>query len=141
MIETCKDSVESQGLVCSVVLKCYSKHGLVFDGLEIFRRIVDLKIYPISIHSCNALLDGLQQKNEIKLAWCFCGSIVRCGVSVDMFTWSLIARLLCKEGKIVNAVKMLNSGFSSAVIYDLVIQSYCQMGNYANAMDYLNEMY
>ncbi|PIA50709.1 hypothetical protein AQUCO_01200138v1, partial [Aquilegia coerulea] len=141
MIKTCNGNVEYEGMVCNVVLECYSKYGLVFDGLEIFRRIVEFKIYPISIHGCNKLLDALQRKNEIKLGWCFCGLIVRYGVSMDMFTWSLIARLLCKEGKVENAVKLLNSGFSSDVIYDLVIQSYCQMGDFVNAVDYLNEMY
>ncbi|KAK7826588.1 pentatricopeptide repeat-containing protein [Quercus suber] len=36
-----------------------------------------------SVCACNALLDALLRKNEIKLAWCCYGAIIRCGVLLD----------------------------------------------------------
>ncbi|KAF9596896.1 hypothetical protein IFM89_013944 [Coptis chinensis] len=108
---------------------------------EMFRRIVGVH-QPLT-YSCNALLDALQQKNEIRYAWCFCASVFRHGVEMDSFTWCLVARVLCKQGKVENAVKLLKSGVVSttAGMYDLLIDCYCKMGRFTDAIDCLNEMH
>ncbi|XP_077253976.1 tetratricopeptide repeat (TPR)-like superfamily protein [Tasmannia lanceolata] len=139
MVKICRDS-GSRSLVLSFFLENYSKKGLVFDGLEIFRRIRVYRYLP-SLPACNALLDALCVADEMRLAWCFYSAVVRSGVVSDSLTWVLLVRVLCKEGKLVKAVRLLNSFISDVVVYNLIIDSYCKIGSFKVAVDLLNEMY
>ncbi|XP_010267748.1 PREDICTED: pentatricopeptide repeat-containing protein At4g21170 isoform X1 [Nelumbo nucifera] len=97
--------------------------------------------YVPSTRSCNALLDALQLTDDVKLAWKFYAAAVRSGIIPDSFSWSLIVRLLCREGNLKSAVRLLNLGIYSAAIYNLIIDCYCKNGNFSTAVDLLSEMH
>ncbi|KAJ8549711.1 hypothetical protein K7X08_033418 [Anisodus acutangulus] len=80
-------------------------------------------------------------KNELRLGWCYYGSIIRNGVQENVVTWSLIAQLLCKDGKFEQIVSILDKGVCSSVMYNLLIDCYSEKGNFEAAFDYLNDMY
>ncbi|KAF6162962.1 hypothetical protein GIB67_021111 [Kingdonia uniflora] len=130
-----------QSFISSFVLECYVAKGLVYDGLVLFSKIRSNR-YKAETRGCIALLDALQLKGEVKMGWCFCGAIVRYGVFLDSGLVSVIARLLCKHGKVENAAGLLKSGVcSSRVIYGLVIDCYCKKGDFTAAVELLSDMY
>lgn len=130
---------DSQSPVLGSVLECYCKKGFFLKALEVYRDAISYGC-DIPIRSCNALLDALQLENEIRLAWCFYGNMLRNGVLPDTYTWSTIARILCKDGKFERIVRILDMGENSSVIYNLVIDCYSKRGNFRAAFDMLNEM-
>lgn len=137
-IQECRGTA-SQSPVLGSVLECYCKKGFFLKALEVYRDAINYGC-DIPIRSCNALLDALQLENEIRLAWCFHGNMLRNGVLPDTYTWSTIARILCKDGKFERIVRILDMGENSSVIYNLVIDCYCKRGNFRAAFDMLNEI-
>ncbi|XP_043691105.1 pentatricopeptide repeat-containing protein At4g21170-like [Telopea speciosissima] len=139
MVEACKGR-DSQSLVSSFVLERYSTKGLVSEALAIFSKVRASGYLPC-IRSCNSLLDALQLKGDIKLAWKFYAAIIRYRILPDSYTWSLVSRLLCNEGKLENAVRLLNLGVCNAAMYNLVIDCYCKKGSFRASIDLLNGMH
>ncbi|GMP75371.1 hypothetical protein CsSME_00032493 [Camellia sinensis var. sinensis] len=137
-IHACRGT-DSQSPVLGSVLECYCNKGFFLQALEVYRKSVGYG-YVVSIHSCNVLFDALQLKNEIRLAWCFYGSMLRNGILPDRFTWSIIAHILCKDGKFERIVRVLDMGMNNSVIYNLTIDCYSKIGNFRAAFDLLNEM-
>ncbi|KAL6954177.1 hypothetical protein U1Q18_047199, partial [Sarracenia purpurea var. burkii] len=132
-------AADSPSPVLGSVLECYCKGGFLNQALEVYRKSVDHG-YVVSIRSCNALLDGFQLGNQIRLAWCFYGSMLRNGVLPNSFTWSTIARILYKEGKYESIVRFLDLSMDNYVIYSLIIDFHSKRGNFRAAFDLLNEM-
>ncbi|KAH9748185.1 pentatricopeptide repeat-containing protein [Citrus sinensis] len=97
-------------------------------------------IQSCEVSACNALLDALYRQNEIRLASCLYGAMVRDGVSPNKFTWSLVAQILCRSGKFEVVLGLLDSGIYSSVMYNLVIDFYSKKGDFGAAFDRLNEM-
>ncbi|KAL9456281.1 hypothetical protein AB3S75_005496 [Citrus x aurantiifolia] len=97
-------------------------------------------IQSCEVSACNALLDALYRQNEIRLASCLYGAMIRDGVSPNKFTWSLVAQILCRSGKLEVVLGMLDSGIYSSVMYNLVIDFYSKKGDFGAAFDRLNEM-
>ncbi|XVE51155.1 hypothetical protein DITRI_Ditri02bG0016300 [Diplodiscus trichospermus] len=139
MIQACKGN-DSQCRALSSVMEAYSKKGHFMEALEVFGKMRSHDFTP-SIGACNELLDALQRGEEVKLAWCFLGAMIRVGVDPDQFSWSLVARILCKCGKFENIVKLLDKGIYSSEIYDIVIDFYSKNGDFGAAFNRLDEMY
>ncbi|KAL5840493.1 hypothetical protein ACOSQ4_013101 [Xanthoceras sorbifolium] len=138
MIQACKGR-DFQSDALSFVLEFYSRKGLFLDGLVVKRMMRVSRCVP-SITACNALLDVICRGNEIRLAWCLCGAMFRDGVLPDKFTWSLVAQILCKNGKFEAVLRLLDSGVYNSVMYNLVIDWYSKIGDFKAAFDRLNEM-
>ncbi|GLT69583.1 hypothetical protein SLA2020_469620 [Shorea laevis] len=138
MIRVCEGK-DSQSGTLSLVLECYSCKGFFKEGLEVFRRMRIHGVTP-SLRACNALFDALQRENEIGLAWCFYGAVVRVGVAPNQLTWSLVAQIHCKNGKFERLVGFLDMGVYNSMIYSLVIDGYSKNGDFGAAFDRLNEM-
>jgi len=138
LIRVCRGS-DSQSNALSFVIGCYSQKGLFMEGIEVFRKMRSQGCTP-SVRACNALLDALQRENEIKLAWCFFGAVVRSGVSLNRPMWSVFAQILCKNGKFERVIRLLDFGIYSSVIYNLVIDCYSKGGDFGAAFDTLNQM-
>lgn len=138
MIQACSGS-DSQALILSSVLECYSHKGMFIEGLQVFKETRGRGYLP-SVCACNALLAALQVSAETKLAWCFYGAVIRNGVLPDRSTWSILARILFKSGKLERIVGMLGMGIYNSFIYNLVIDSYCKRGDFRAAFDQLDEM-
>ena len=138
LIRVCRGR-DSQSKVLCFVLEWYSQKGLFVEGLEVFR---EMKVHGFtpSVCACNALLDALLRKNEIKLAWCCYGAIIRCGVLLDRSMWSLVAQILCKNGKFETVFRLLDLGIYNSVIYNLVIDCYSKSGDFGAAFATLNQM-
>uniref|UniRef100_A0A1D1ZJV2 Pentatricopeptide repeat-containing protein At4g21170 n=1 Tax=Anthurium amnicola TaxID=1678845 RepID=A0A1D1ZJV2_9ARAE len=115
------------------LLEEYALLGRILDGLEAFRRIRASGCPPIS-RGCNLLLDRLISSGEIKMAWCFYAAVVRSGAAVDPRTWFLLARLLCKEGKLERALMLVDSSIFYNKVCHLVIDSYSRNGDFASAI-------
>lgn len=138
MIQSCEGR-DSQSDALSLVLDCYSHKGLFMDGLEVYRMMRVYGFVP-AVSACNALLDALYRQNEIRLASCLYGAMIRDGVSPNKFTWSLVAQILCRSGKLEVVLGLLDSGIYSSVMYNLVIDFYSKKGDFGAAFDRLNEM-
>ncbi|KAK9089644.1 hypothetical protein Scep_028726 [Stephania cephalantha] len=139
MIGACRDRV-SQSVVSDFVIGFCLNKGLVLEGLRVLGKI---RVYGIDLNSldcCNALLEGLVKMGEVNLGWCLCAATVRSNVSMNLNSWGLVVQLLCKRGKLDNAVKLVNSGVYSGFIYELIIDSYCKKGDFKAAFDLLNDM-
>ncbi|XP_016500972.1 pentatricopeptide repeat-containing protein At4g21170-like [Nicotiana tabacum] len=126
--------------VLSSVLDSYCNKGLFFEALQVYRNAREYG-YFISTDSCNALLNLLYRKNELRLAWRYYGSIIRNGVQENVLTCSLIAQMLCKDGKFEKIVPIIDKGLCSPVMYNILIDCYSKRGNFEAAFGYLNDMY
>ncbi|BFG27522.1 hypothetical protein CerSpe_137960 [Prunus speciosa] len=134
----CKGT-DSQSTTLSFVLGCYSRKGLFREGLEVFGKMNVLGCVP-SVVACNALLNAIQRENEIRLAWCFYGLMIRNGVLPDRFTWSLVAQILCKDGKFERILRLLDLNIYNSMMYNLLVDGYSKSGNFDAAFSHLNEM-
>ncbi|KAG0479229.1 hypothetical protein HPP92_010087 [Vanilla planifolia] len=122
------------------VLEIYSTLPSLCGAIETFKRIKDFQVVP-SKRSCNALLDLLCSSGEFRIAWLVYASAVRIGAMMDGGSWTTLARLLCKEGKLHKAEMLLNSGFCRrASCYDLVIKCYARKRHFSLAIRVLNGM-
>lgn len=138
VIRVCRGR-DSQSNVLSFVLERYIQNDLLMEGLGLFREMRGHGFTP-SVRACSALVDALLKENETKLAWCFCGGVIRSGVPLDRSMWSLIAQILCKNGKLETIVRLLDLGIYNSVIYNLVIDWYSKIGDLGTAIDTLNGM-
>ncbi|MQM18936.1 hypothetical protein Taro_051933 [Colocasia esculenta] len=127
---------ESRSAVLGLLLLEYALSGRVLDGLEAFRRI-RASGFPPTSRECNALLDGLISSGEIRMARCFHAAAVRAGVVADPRTVLLVARLLCKEGKLERALGLAESSVSYAKVCHLVVDFYSGSGDFAAAVNLL----
>ncbi|OMO51330.1 hypothetical protein CCACVL1_29856 [Corchorus capsularis] len=138
MVQACKGK-NVQSNVLNSVIRCYSEKGLYLEGLEVFRKMGFHGFTP-SVFACNELLDALLRGNELKVAWCFFGSMFRVGVEPDQFSCTFFAQILCRSGKFENVVRLLDRGICSSEIYDLVIDFYGKSGDFEAAFNGLNDM-
>lgn len=138
VVETCK----GQNLVCvglSEVVECYVEKGLYMEGLEVYRDVLGFGFVP-GIRCCNGLLGVLERVEELELGLCLCGSLMRIGVEFDVATWGNVARMLNKAGRMEAVVRLLDSGFCSWAIYDLVIDYYSKCVKFEAAFARIDEM-
>ncbi|XP_069149811.1 pentatricopeptide repeat-containing protein At4g21170 [Solanum lycopersicum] len=132
--------IHIQSSVLSSVLECYCNKGLFLEALQVYQ-IVREYGYFVSVNCCNTLLNLLLSKNDLRLGWCYYGSIIRNGVQENVVTWSLIAQMLCKDGKFEKIVAILDKGVCSPLIYNILIDCYSERGKFDAAFGYLNDMY
>ncbi|KAI6704481.1 hypothetical protein NL676_007443 [Syzygium grande] len=140
MIRASEGSDSCQSSTLSFVVERYSHKGLSIEGLEVFKKMRICGLTP-SVDACNGLLDALQRKDEITLAWCFYGAMIRAHVSEDRVTWSLIAQILSKGRKFDRIVALLGLGIYSSVLYNVVIDHYSKNGKFGDAFGRLAEMH
>lgn len=138
LVVSCKGT-DCHSVVFSSVLDCYSKNGLFLQALEVFRKVKDCG-YVVSDNSCNGLLNLLQESNEIGLFWCFYASMLRNGVLVSQFTWSVVARSLWKDGNFEKIGQVIDMGVYNSLMYNLIIEGYSKSGNFGASSDRLSEM-
>ncbi|KAL3740669.1 hypothetical protein ACJRO7_021875 [Eucalyptus globulus] len=117
MMRASRGSDSCRSSTLSFVDEGYSHDGLCIEGLEVFGKMRMCGLTP-SVDACNALLDALRRKDEITLAWCFYGAMIRACISEDRVTWSLIAQILSKGGKFDRIVALLDLGIYSSVMYN-----------------------
>lgn len=75
-----------------------------------------------------------------RIAWRCYAAALRNGVGPDSRTWSLLSRLLCREGKLERAVLLIVVGGCTDSAYDLVIDSYCRKGEFGVAIRLVHSM-
>ncbi|XP_030487513.2 pentatricopeptide repeat-containing protein At4g21170 [Cannabis sativa] len=124
----------------SFVLETYGRKGLFREGLEVYDKM-RVHGYTPSISVCNALLDAIQRGNEIRLAWSFYGAILRNGVSPNLFTWSLVARIFGKNGEHERISRIIELGVYSSEIYNTLVDCLSKSGNFEASFDCLSEMH
>ncbi|GAB4826638.1 hypothetical protein Ancab_033533 [Ancistrocladus abbreviatus] len=138
MVQAC-NGTESLPLVFSSLIGRYAQKGLHFDCLKVFRNVIQHGFVP-KVGCCNVVLDGLEHENEFRLALSFYGWMIRNGVLIDSNTSSVVARILCKNGKFDRVMRLLDSGIYNSTIFNLVIDSCSKCGNFEAAFDRLKEM-
>ncbi|XP_073030310.1 pentatricopeptide repeat-containing protein At4g21170 [Primulina eburnea] len=129
----------SVSLVLKYVTECYCSKQMYLQSLQIYKKAADYGV-GLTVGTCNALLNLLVDKNELRIAWCFYASMTRNGVSGDQYTWSLIARILCKHGKFERVYMILDMGIYTPVIFNLMIDNCSKRGDFEAAFDHLNKM-
>ncbi|KAF5729017.1 hypothetical protein HS088_TW21G01174 [Tripterygium wilfordii] len=139
MIQVCDKGRDSQFDDLSFLIEGYSHKGLFLESLEVYKK---MRVHgcTISVRAYNALLDCLQRGSEIRLAWCFYGAMVRDEVMPDRSTWSLLAQILYRNGKIEKIARLLDLGIYNSIMYSLVIDYCSKSGDFGAAFDSLNEM-
>ncbi|KAG6530670.1 pentatricopeptide repeat-containing protein At4g21170-like [Zingiber officinale] len=134
---------DSRSRALNFVLETYSTSGLISGSLEIFRKIVAFRC-QITTRSCNALLDALSSSDVdgdgVRIAWRCYAAALRNGAVPDSRTWSLLSRLLCREGKLEKAVLLLVVGGCRDSAYDLVIDCFCRKGEFGVAIGLVHRM-
>ncbi|OWM83495.1 hypothetical protein CDL15_Pgr012976 [Punica granatum] len=135
----CGFDFECSAAALSSVLQSYAYNELYREGVEAFGLMGVHGLVP-SLCACNSLLDALLRKNEVKLAWCLYGAMIRVGVSQDRSTWSLVAQILSKDGKFERIKVLLGAGFDSSMMYNLVIDWYSKRGDFGAALNLLSQM-
>ncbi|KZV55180.1 pentatricopeptide repeat-containing protein-like [Dorcoceras hygrometricum] len=127
-------------LLLNSVTESYCSKQMYLQSLQIYQKAVECGV-GLTVCNCNSLLSLLVEKNELTVAWCFYASITRNGVSGDQFTWSLIARILCKDGKYERVSMILDMGIYTPVMFSLMIDSCSKRGDFEAAFGYLNKMF
>ncbi|KAG9156446.1 hypothetical protein Leryth_024210 [Lithospermum erythrorhizon] len=142
IIEKCDKSSDFDGFSCilSCVIECYCSKNMFLEGLEVYVNARNFGVL-VSVYSCNVLLNLLNDKNEVGLAWCLYGSMKRNGVVENQLTWSTIGEILSKCGKGERVERILDLGICSDVLYNVVIGFCSRRGNFEGAFCYLDEMY
>nr|CAD1818464.1 unnamed protein product [Ananas comosus var. bracteatus] len=130
----------SRSRILSFILESYSSLRFLSSALETLARIRVLGCLPTA-RSCNSLLRALCSRNRIRAARDFYALILRSGYSIDSRTWAILTWLLCKEGKLHNARRLLDLGHCGVSSYDLVIYCYCRKGELVVAIRLLNELF
>ncbi|KAJ0983265.1 hypothetical protein J5N97_011520 [Dioscorea zingiberensis] len=130
---------QSRSLVLNSVLESYSSLRMIPEALESFRFIMVCGCIP-STRSYNAFLGSLCSSTQIRKAWSFHASALRIGAVPDGLTWSLLAKLLCKEGKLENAEKVLGLDCCDVPTYDFVVDCYSKKGDFKSAIHLLRVM-
>ncbi|KAL6562224.1 hypothetical protein OROGR_003231 [Orobanche gracilis] len=126
--------------VLNSVIDCYCRKQMYSQSLEVYRMGRQYG-FELRVDTCNALLSLLSEKNELRLAWCCYGSCIRYGFFLgDEFTWSVIARVLYKDGKFEKIPRILDMGIYNFEMFDLLIDGYSERGDFESAFDYLNEL-
>ncbi|KAK6123989.1 hypothetical protein DH2020_042272 [Rehmannia glutinosa] len=125
--------------VLNSVIVCYCSKQMYCQSLEVYQMGKQYG-FGLSVDTCNALLNLLCDKNELRLAWCCYASFIRNGVSGDEFTWPVIARVLYKDGKFERISRILVMGIYNPDMFDLMIDGYSKRGDFEAAFDYLNEL-
>ncbi|KAG8385707.1 hypothetical protein BUALT_Bualt03G0073200 [Buddleja alternifolia] len=125
--------------ILNSVIECYCSKDMYFQCLEVYQMARQYG-FGLSVDTCNALLNLLCDKNELRFAWCYYASIVRTGISGDQFTWSVIARILRNDGKFERVSRILNMGIYTREMFDLMIDGYSKRGDFEAGFSYLNEM-
>lgn len=138
MTQACKGT-DSLTTALSFVLGCYSRKGLCREGIEVYKEMSVLGCVP-SVLACNALLNAMRQENEIRLAWCFYGVMIRNEVLPDQFTWSLVAQFLCKDGKFERILRLVDLGVCDSPFHNLLVDGYSKSGNFDAAFYHLDKM-
>ncbi|KAJ0983148.1 hypothetical protein J5N97_011403 [Dioscorea zingiberensis] len=104
---------QSRSLVLNSVLESYSSLRMIPEALESFR---------------------------FGKLGAFYASALRIGAVPDGRTWSLLAKLLCKEGKLENAEKVLGLDCCDVPTYDFVVDCYSKKGDFKSAIHLLRVM-
>ncbi|KAK6917341.1 Pentatricopeptide repeat [Dillenia turbinata] len=138
LLEACRGK-DSQSLIGGFILKWFSEKGFVLEGLEVLRKFGVFGYMPC-ISGINSLLCELEEKGETRLAWCVLGVILRHGVLLNQSSWSIIAKLHWKDGKREKIEEMINFCLCDSVMYNLVIESHSQKGDFEAAFKHLDEM-
>ncbi|XP_072955781.1 pentatricopeptide repeat-containing protein At4g21170 [Typha angustifolia] len=133
---SCKDS---RSRLLSFLLASYCQLGCVANALDTFNKIRVSGCVPTTA-SCNSLLDALCSSKRSKTAWCVYAAAVRMGCSPDSSAWDGLARLLCEEGKLEKAKRLLNLRNCGTLSYELVINCYCRKGEFGSAFSVLKRM-
>ena len=140
MIRAASNCKDSRSQVLSFVLENYSFLRLIPNSVETLRRIRVLGCVPSTV-SCNELLDALCWSNRFELGWVCYAVLVRAGFQHDGHSWSVLCKIICGQAKVKRAEMLLDLGVCGVSSYDLVIDSYCEKGDFRAAMWVLNQMY
>ncbi|KAM0952290.1 putative tetratricopeptide-like helical domain superfamily [Dioscorea sansibarensis] len=130
---------QSRSLVLNSVLESYSSMRMIPEALDSFRFIMVCQCVP-STRCCNVFLESVLSSTHTRKARNFHALALRIGMIPDSRTWSLLAKLLCKEGKPENAVKVLSLGCCDASGYDLVVDCYSKKRNFRAVIHLLKVM-
>ncbi|KAI3456421.1 hypothetical protein Pfo_013084 [Paulownia fortunei] len=125
--------------VLNSVIECYCSKQMYLQSLQVYQMAKQYGV-GLSVDTCNALLNLLGDKNELRLAWCCYASIIRYGISGDQFTWSVIAKILYKDGKFERVSRIFDMGIYTPEMFDLMIDGYSKKGDFEAVFDYLNEL-
>ncbi|KAK9714968.1 hypothetical protein RND81_06G134100 [Saponaria officinalis] len=138
MVYACKGT-NLHSFVFSSIIESYALKSLYVEGLEVYSKIVSYGYFP-KVGCLNVMLDVLNNHSEFKLAYCLYGSMFRNGILGDDDTWSVIARILCNNGKFERVVRLLHFGVCNSSIFNLVIDGFSRIGDFGAAFDHVNEM-
>eukprot|EP01018_Ginkgo_biloba_P009710 Gb_34884 [translate_table: standard] len=130
--------------VFDLLLKTYSRSRMIPEAKETFYRMKAYGFIP-STRACNEFLYALQKLNKTEMAWDFYSEMRRSGINPNEYTFSVIAQLLCKEGKLVEAAKLLDEMKEkgckpNVVTYNIVIDGHCKVGKVAEGLNLIGKM-
>ncbi|KAF2542176.1 hypothetical protein F2Q70_00034728 [Brassica cretica] len=129
----------SLSISLSLAIECYVSKGSYQNGLEVFSSMRRLRLSP-SVNAYNSLLDSLVKENHFRAALCLYSAMIRNGVVSDGFTWDLVAKVLCEQGKYKSVVKLMETGVESCKIYTNLVECYSRNGEFDEVFSVIREM-
>ncbi|KAK7280104.1 hypothetical protein RJT34_25166 [Clitoria ternatea] len=133
---TVDDSVNS-----SILIKCYTSHGLLHHSLSFFNLMRFLSISP-SRHLFPSLLKASTLLNHFPLAQSLHASIIRLGFHLDLYTANALINMYSKFHNPNDSVRKVFDAMPvrDVVSWNTVIAGRAQKGMYTEALDMVREM-
>ncbi|KAJ0239407.1 Pentatricopeptide repeat-containing protein [Hirschfeldia incana] len=129
----------SLSISLSLALECFVSKGSYQNGLEVFSSMRRLRLSP-SVSAYKSLLDSLVKEKQFGAALCLYCAMVRNGVVSDVFTYDLVAQVLCEYGKHKSVVKLMETGVESCKIYTNLVECYSRNGEFDAMFSVIHEM-
>ncbi|XP_047330231.1 pentatricopeptide repeat-containing protein At4g21170 [Impatiens glandulifera] len=139
-VQACSRGKYVLPIVLDSIIQSYCVKGLYLQALESIRRAHKYGQF-VSLVTCNSVLHLLERVNEIRLGWCLFCLLIRNGDLLDQSTWSIIVRMLSKDGKFDRICRILDLGLvESDDMFNILIDYYSGIGDFGAAFNYLNKM-
>lgn len=136
-------TTNSSSATLFVLIKVYAECGMLRDAVEAFYLVNKYRFEPF-VSSCNFLLKCLADYEELGMTWNIYNQMKEMGISPNVYTYTIMIRACCKEGKIERANGLLgemqgNRIAPNVVTYTTLIHGLCNLGNTEAALNFLRE--
>ncbi|KAL5823192.1 hypothetical protein ACOSQ4_021092 [Xanthoceras sorbifolium] len=129
----------------SVVVRAYADSGQVDQALDMYYYVIGLYDCGPNVLACNSLLALLVDCKKVKIACKLYDEMCKRDDGVDNYSTCIIAKGLCKEGKVEEGRKLIEERFGGGcipniVFYNTLIDGYCKRGDVKSANRLFREL-
>ncbi|KAJ0230922.1 Pentatricopeptide repeat-containing protein [Hirschfeldia incana] len=133
-------------VVFDMLVKAYLKLGLVEEAFSVFRKVIAFGC-PVSVVTCNHLLNGLLKLDLIDDCWRVYRVMCRVGIHPNAHTFNVLTNVVCNGSSFCQVNEFLEKmeeeeGFEpDLVTYNTLVSGYCKRGRLKEAFYLYKIMY